>query len=401
MMRNSVRAEKDESLVAQHGYFKKDASSKLIRFIVFLMVFIGGILTGLVSTSQRSTLSFDNYYKIYKESFQNNATDCNVIQQKDQKCGQIDCLSIENIAQPKELNHGLSDQELLWRASLMPKIEGYPFKRVPKVAFMFLTRGSLPLLPLWEKFFSGHQGFYSIYVHTQAGFVFQVSPDSVFFGRQIPSKEVMWGDVSLADAEKRLLANALLDFSNERFVLLSESCIPVYNFQTVYKYIIESPHTFVESYDDPTRFGRGRYDRHMRPLIVVEQWRKGAQWFEISRALAIEIISDYKYYDLFRKYCPPPCFPDEHYIATYLNIFHPSLNSNRTLTWVDWSQGGPHPSTFVRENITEAFIEKIRNYRKQCWYNSKRTSVCYLFARKFAPSTLEPLLDLSSKVMGF
>lgn len=102
MMRNSVRAEKDESLVAQHGYFKKDASSKLIRFIVFLMVFIGGILTGLVSTSQRSTLSFDNYYKIYKESFQNNSTDCNVIQQKDKKCGQIDYLSIRKYSSSKQ-----------------------------------------------------------------------------------------------------------------------------------------------------------------------------------------------------------------------------------------------------------------------------------------------------------
>lgn len=30
----------------------------------------------------------------------------------------------------------------------------------------------------------------------------------------------------LTDAEKRLLANALLDFSNERFVLLSEKLCP-------------------------------------------------------------------------------------------------------------------------------------------------------------------------------
>lgn len=396
-MLRSYKAEKEEleKLTAQQGYLKKDVSSKLLRLAICLIVFIAGVATGLVSSSQRSTLNLENYSKIYAgDPSINNCTTT-------PRCEKIDCLSLDNIAHPNKLSHDLSDRELFWRASMVPKVVDYPFKRLPKVAFMFLTRGPLPLLPLWEKFFAGHQLYFSIYVHTQAGYVFDVSPDSVFFGRQIASKEVSWGDVSLADAEKRLLANALLDFSNERFVLLSESCIPVFDFQTVYKYITESAQSFVESYDDPTRFGRGRYDRHMRPNITLDQWRKGAQWFEISRPLGIEIISDYKYYDLFRKYCHPPCFPDEHYIATYLNIFHAPLNANRTLTWVDWSLGGPHPTTFGRENITEGFIQNIRNYSKKCRYNSKITSVCYLFARKFAPSALEPLLNLSSKVMGF
>uniref|UniRef100_A0A803MMG4 Core-2/I-branching beta-1,6-N-acetylglucosaminyltransferase family protein n=1 Tax=Chenopodium quinoa TaxID=63459 RepID=A0A803MMG4_CHEQI len=280
---------------------------------------------------------------------------------------------------------------------MVPRIQGYPFKRVPKVAFMFLTRGPLPLLPLWERFFEGHEDFFSIYVHTLPGFILNVSPYSVFFGRQIPSQKVSWGDISLADAEKRLLANALLDFSNERFVLISESCIPVYNFQTVYKYLIESVHSFVESYDDPSRYGRGRYSRRMGPNIRLHQWRKGSQWFEVKRALAIEIISDYRYYDLFRRYCHPSCYPDEHYIPTYLNIFHPYLNANRTVTWVDWSLGGPHPASFGRENITEGFIQNIRNNGTECWYNSLRTPICYLFARKFRPSALEPLLNISSK----
>lgn len=164
---------------------------------------------------------------------------------------------------------------------------------------------------------------------------------------------------------------------------------------------MESVHAFVESYDDPSRYGRGRYSRRMIPDIRLHQWRKGSQWFEIKRDLAIEIISDYKYYDLFRRYCHPSCYPDEHYIPTYLNIFHAPLNSNRTVTWVDWSLGGPHPASFGRENITEGFIQNIRNNGTECWYNNQRTPICYLFARKFAESALEPLLNLSFKVMGF
>lgn len=214
-------------------------------------------------------------------------------------------------------------------------------------------------------------------------------------------QHVEWGSVSLVDAEKRLLANALLDFSNERFVLLSESCIPIYNFGTVYSYLMGSDHSFVESYDEPSRYGRGRYSRWMKPDIKLSEWRKGSQWFEIRRNLAVKIVADSKYYLLFKKYCKPSCYPDEHYIATYLRKFHGALNANRTITYVDWSLLGPHPATFGASNITVGFMESLRNNITRCSYNSRNTSVCYLFARKFDPSALEPLLNITSQVMGF
>lgn len=214
-------------------------------------------------------------------------------------------------------------------------------------------------------------------------------------------QHVEWGTVSLVDAEKRLLSNALLDFSNERFVLLSESCIPVYNFRTVYAYLTRSEHSFVESYDEPSRYGRGRYNRRMQPDIRLPDWRKGSQWFELNRALAAIVVADTKYYKIFRKHCRPACYPDEHYLPTFINMFYGSMNSNRTVTYVDWSLGGPHPATFTAVNITEDFIQSIRNNGTTCSYNSIRTSICYLFARKFAPSALEPLLNLSSKLMEF
>lgn len=214
-------------------------------------------------------------------------------------------------------------------------------------------------------------------------------------------QNVEWGTVSLTDAEKRLLANALLDFSNERFILLSESCIPVHNFPTVYKYLIHSKYSFADSYDEPTRYGRGRYSRKMFPDIHLRQWRKGSQWFELNRYLAISVISDTKYYDIFKKYCKPACYPDEHYIPTLLNMFYGSQTANRSVTWVDWSLGGPHPATYENVNITEGFIRGIQNNSTLCSYNTEKTSLCYLFARKFAPSALEPLLNLTSTVMRF
>lgn len=90
---------------------------------------------------------------------------------------------------PEETMHGMKDEELFWRASMVPKIQDYPIKRVPKVSFLFLTRGKVLLAPLWERFFRGHdQGLYSIYVHSHPSYNETVPKGSVFYGRRIPSK---------------------------------------------------------------------------------------------------------------------------------------------------------------------------------------------------------------------
>ncbi|KAI3695097.1 hypothetical protein L1987_78085 [Smallanthus sonchifolius] len=309
---------------------------------------------------------------------------------------------MESFRFPRNLSHGMTDEELLWRASLVPENAHYPFDRMPKIAFMFLTRGPLPLLPLWERFFEGQDVMkYSIYVHTHPGFELGVSNSSVFYNRQIPSQAVEWGTVSLVDAERRLLGNALLDFSNERFVLLSESCIPIYNFSTIYNYLVKSIYSFLDIYEDPSRYGQGRYNKHMKTDIRPRDWRKGSQWFEMNRALAIKIIADTKYYTLFKKYCTHECYPDEHYMPTFVHMFHEPLNDDRTVTYVDWSIGGPHPASFRFKDITESYIKSLRNNGTTCSYNKGTSRICYLFARKFEPSALKPLLELASRVLEF
>ncbi|KAG1330652.1 putative glycosyltransferase BC10 [Cocos nucifera] len=294
--------------------------------------------------------------------------------------------------------HDMTDEELLWRASMAPRIKGYPFDRVPKVAFLFLTRKELHFAPLWEKFFQGHEGLYSIYVHADPSFNESAPEGSVFHGRRVPSKPVRWGQFTMMEAERRLLANALLDLSNQRFVLLSESCVPLFNFPAIYSYLINSTKTYVSSYDDPGPNGRGRYRIRMRPHVELQQWRKGSQWFEVDRNLAIEIISDEKYFPVFKRYCKPSCYVDEHYLSTFVGIKFWWSNANRSLTWVDWSKGGPHPARFGRLDVTIELLERLRN-GSTCDYNGKTTNICFLFARKFLSNSLTRLLRFAPKVM--
>lgn len=82
----------------------------------------------------------------------------------------------------------MDDDKLFLRASMVPQIQEYPYEHTPKVSFMFLTKGPLPLGPLWEKFFKGHEGSYSIYIHSDPSYNESLPEESVFSGRRIPSK---------------------------------------------------------------------------------------------------------------------------------------------------------------------------------------------------------------------
>uniref|UniRef100_K3Z6T0 Uncharacterized protein n=1 Tax=Setaria italica TaxID=4555 RepID=K3Z6T0_SETIT len=291
---------------------------------------------------------------------------------------------------PASAWHNMTDEELLWAASWRPRIGRYPFRRVPKVAFMFFAGADKEL--------------FSVYVHATPGYRHDFPPASPFYRRQVPSQVARWGDTSMCDAERRLLANALLDPGNERFVLVSESCVPLYAFPVVHHYLTRSHQSFVGAFDDPGPHGRGRYRAGLAPEVRREQWRKGAQWFELDRALAVDVVADERYYPKFRKHCRPPCYMDEHYLPTVLSVEAPGRIANRSVTWVDWSRGGAHPATFGEADVKEAFLKRLTTPGKDqgtCTYNGQPADVCFLFARKFAPSTLQPLLTLAPKMLGY
>ncbi|KAK4280789.1 hypothetical protein QN277_012365 [Acacia crassicarpa] len=301
------------------------------------------------------------------------------------------------------LMHNMNDEELFLRASMVPKRKKFDGEHVPKVAFMFLTKGPLHLSLMWEMFFKGHQGLYTIYVHTHPLFNWTVPVNSVFYRTRIPSKTVTWGRASMLDAERRLLANALLDFYNERFVLLSETCIPLFNFTTIYNFLMKSKQGFVGSFDDPRKVGRGRYNPKMAPTVTLSDWRKGSQWFEMNRKMAIEVVSDTKYYPIFSELCRPPCYNDEHYIPTLIHKCCSVENSNRSLTWVDWSKSGPHPERFGRAGVSLELLNKIRfncsASDRLSSYNAS-SSMCFLFGRKFMSDALRPLLQIAPMLLG-
>ncbi|EPS69106.1 hypothetical protein M569_05660 [Genlisea aurea] len=310
----------------------------------------------------------------------------------------------------------LTDDEIASRVVIRDILNMPPVvSRRPKIAFLFLTPGPLPFEKLWDKFFQGHEDRFTVYVHASKDKPVHFS--RYFINREIRSDKVEWGKISMVDAERRLLANALKDPFNQHFVLLSDSCIPLRDFDFVYNYLMYTNVSFIDCFEDPGVHGSGRYSEHMLPEVEKKIFRKGSQWFTMKRQHAIIVMADSLYYTKFRDYCRPGmekgrnCYSDEHYLPTFFHMLDPSGISNWSVTHVDWSEGKWHPRSYRAQDISFELMRNITSVTESVHVTSEevkrtrltpciwkgRRRVCYLFGRKFLPETLDILLQLFPK----
>ncbi|WOH11474.1 hypothetical protein DCAR_0830961 [Daucus carota subsp. sativus] len=300
----------------------------------------------------------------------------------------------------------------------------------PKLAFLFLVRRDLPLDFLWQAFFENAvPANFSIYIHSEPGFVFDESTtrSAFFYNRQLSNSiKVGWGESSMIQAERLLLGAALEDPANRRFILLSDSCVPLYNFSHIYEYLMASPKSFVDSFLDKNE---GRYNPKMSPVIPKGKWRKGSQWIALVREHAEVVADDETILPVFRRFCKrrPPvdvskgklnskiqkqhnCIPDEHYVQTLLAMSDLEGElERRTVTYTSWNQSatkmetkGWHPFTFSYANAGPHEMQKIKDinhvyyeteYRTEWCSNNSTLVTCFLFARKFSRGAAMRLLS--------
>ncbi|CAI5463590.1 unnamed protein product [Closterium sp. Yama58-4] len=405
------------------------------------------------------------------------------------------------------LTHDMGDEELFWRASMVPlrrrsrargKAEaeggggagaGSRRKIGPaKVALLFYSAGTMPFAPLWARWLEGHEDRVSVYILTDETKIDKSLLPPIFRGRFVPNRspdEPASADsktvhMSTVDGMRRLLANALLDFANERFVTICELCIPIHNFTFVYSYLISphhsvglpspsalfqpksltsssglhlagtvpsAPRSYIPSNDVSGEGGRDRFNPNcFEPMLSVEQWRKGGQWIGLTRRLAVQVISDSKFYDKFAACCVPvkgvfpACFPSEHYLPSIIPIlvdlppvgdFGPFVDelwagigdgggmggggrrsgwgeaaggggvglrgsgedlANWSLVFEDWwtQPNSGHPYVYNATELTPDLVSLMRH----CHFGN----LCHLFAGHFHPSALPQALSLGPKL---
>ncbi|CAI5508008.1 unnamed protein product, partial [Closterium sp. Naga37s-1] len=158
------------------------------------------------------------------------------------------------------------------------------------------------------------------------------------------------GAITTVDAQRRLLAWALLDRDNHLFLFLHHTAIPIQSFSHIYSSLLHSRHSFVAMADDPTAYPRG-----LAPLVPQHKFARSSKWVAVNRPHATAIVADSMFYRAFKLHCPgtaaasnttksgapsasspaahsPACRPDEHYIATFLRTVDPDGVANFTIT---------------------------------------------------------------------
>ncbi|KAK9863331.1 hypothetical protein WJX84_003503 [Apatococcus fuscideae] len=347
--------------------------------------------------------------------------------------------------------------------------------QIPKVAIMFLSRGALHHEQTWKDWFTyihGHvpvhllqaancsselteqlqqvcgsgqgsdtisqQHLFSVYVHappSSLGF----PPSDPFTKRLISQRlETEWGRWSLVEASRLLLQAALQEPLNQRFVLVSESCIPLYPPTTTWQQLLSEEKSRI---DACKLEGHEVHQRRWTDLMDFEglhwwHWRKSSQWFMFTRAHAEVAVNDTAIADKFRQHCDGEvieygrkrdCFPDEHYYPTLLATQGRDVETDCRgwVMHVDWSQQGAHPRSYTQREISAARLRLLRMPTDNCGYPAAiKTSAdlfvnastatletcsheaasfastlgyqCPLFARKFPADTADAL----HKLMG-
>lgn len=246
-----------------------------------------------------------------------------------------------------------------------------------KVAYLALTYSDFAKPSLMRRFFNEqNKDCYNLYIHNKNDL------NDIYFRKFIIKAslkiETQWGQYSLTQATCILLKEALKDPNNKKFVIISDSHIPLYGIKTVSDRIL-SLKTPMFGLMGASLF-RGLWLANPPPEFKEENTKNVSQWFVCGREDAKLFVEKEKLYrDYFIK--------DKHNFVEEIWFDMVATTFGHTCTYKDncyvsWSQTPPimgrygaklsSPQTF--RYISNKFIDRLR-------------SRGFLFVRKINPFT--------------
>eukprot|EP00347_Sterkiella_histriomuscorum_P023551 403334210 len=270
----------------------------------------------------------------------------------------------------------------------------------PKLVFLFLMYKDHNKLSLWSKFFrSVHPALYSIYFHTkevEEDFV-DGKPNSNLMNLkskntpiQVPSVHTSEGQIGIYNAMIQLLDYALAyeDLNsvngivnpNLKFIFISQSCIPLYEFKQIYLELMNEE-TMNRSMI-PLKNQKNRFPRYnlLKIDIDEDQVTKHSPWLVLSRPHA-ELYTT-KNQEILRLFWAQEqlkqWFPYEIIFATYLKYLNKLDNEvivDQCVTYQEYIGNG---NKMEVKDIVNIGIPLINQAREGDTYGNKKC----LFMRK-------------------
>lgn len=232
-----------------------------------------------------------------------------------------------------------------------------------KIALLFLVTEDHHQDRLWAEALRKQGDKFNVYVHPKGKL------RNPFFALNIVQGRAETSWMYHLGAWHHLLRCALENKSNQRFIFLSESCVPLRSLDHIYKTLMAEKKSFV-NYSKP--WWSAEEQREVRELPAEHRW-VNSEWVALNRKHAQMMIEDSLILPLVEKH--------DHSCEAYASCLFSFYNCleghvvNKPITYVDFILGGDsHP--YIFKEATPANIEMLRKAKKEG----------FLFARKIARS---------------
>ena len=245
-----------------------------------------------------------------------------------------------------------------------------------KIAFCFLIYDTINHEELWKKFFDGvDKNKYNIYIHYKDDI-----PLNYFEKYKLNNcVDTEWGTISLVKASNLLFKTAYdHDNENYKFVLLSNSCIPLKGFDKIYNKLTSNDYGYLNATEDVNVNNKNCKIYKENP----KKYGKASQWIILNREMVKELAFhhdewiDRNFGDVFT--------PDEIYYYTMLkhkNMENKLIVANNSATkgstFVYWPDMVDYPYSYDGNTSPRAY-DTISSEELSYLFNQP----C-LFGRKF------------------
>lgn len=198
--------------------------------------------------------------------------------------------------------------------------EYFEIKKTKKIAFCFLIYEEIYHEDIWYNYLKDvDKNKYNIYIHYKEDKPLKHF-DKYKLKTTIPT---CWGCLSLVQAQNLILNEALTDDDNQHFIWLSDSCIPLKKFDTVYNFL-DSEKSYFNIAPDEQVFPRAN---NALKYIKKENIKKASMASIINRKHAQLFVNNTKNINLWFKDIN---VPDEIVYITLLH--HYNLENELVLT---------------------------------------------------------------------
>lgn len=238
-----------------------------------------------------------------------------------------------------------------------------------KIAFLFLTKLNFNKYNLWKKYLKGNSCKYNIYIHPYSFYNKSIDKIKNSFIQKHTIKNIVETDyLHVYNAILELYKEAIKNKDNYKFILLSESDIPITSFDVMYNYLIKNNNAYVGCRGEKgvnicnkcrNNLSSNEYKNRINHLpkelsiIPKNKYIRHSAWHCLNRQNIIDLLTaDTKYHNIFKKIN----IGNEHYL-TILALNNQCLNiHNNPIIYVNWKETG-HKYNKIKKHLDELYNE--------------------------------------------